>query len=141
MNAIELKKLHAIAQDQELDFRVRLKTIYAETWRYLETLAREVREAKSVNEASHFCRWLQFSGILKLLEAHPSPDADVHKLRCKASDIAFQCGELYKGGKADAKYGASDIAEINAKLDSLLSAIPQAKLQAVTAVETKEGAQ
>lgn len=141
MNTIETKKLQAIAQDQDLDFRVRIKTIYTETWRYLETMAREVREGKSVNEASHFCRWLQFSGILRLLETHPSPEDDFRKLRRRVDDLAFECGLLYKDGKADAKYGASDIAEINSKLDSLLAAIPQAKLPAPAAAETKDGAQ
>ena len=102
------------------------------------TLAREVRECKSVNEASRFCRWLQFSGVLKLLQSHPQPDVDFRTLQRKMNDIIFDCGEHYKGGRADAKYGASDIAEINSKLDFLLSKIPQATKQTDSVVEVEE---
>jgi hypothetical protein len=138
MSPEKINRLRAIGQDPEIELRVTLRTIFTETERYLETLVREVRECKSVNEASHFCRWLQFSGVLKLLEAHPTPDADFKKLRKKVNDIVFDCGELYKGGRADAKYGASDIAEINSKLDFLLSKIPQAHSQTDTVVEVEE---
>jgi len=81
-----------------------------------------VAECKRVDEASNFCRWLQFSGVLNILEAHPAGlplPVDGKALRKQMDAILFECGELYKGGKHDPKYTTSDIAEINRKLDLL----------------------
>jgi hypothetical protein len=44
---------------------------------------------------------------------------DVKALRRKASDLTLECGDLFKGGKADPKYAACDIAEINQKLSAI----------------------
>ena len=114
-------RLRAIGTDPEIAFRVLLKRIYAETDLRLDTLARQVREAKAVNEASNFCRWLQFSGVMSLLALCPIPEIDLKAFERKLRDIIWDCGELYKGGKANAKYAESDIAEINRKLDLLAS--------------------
>lgn len=119
MNPEEQRRLAAIGRDPELDFRVNLHRIFIETDRRLELLAQSVRECKDVNEANNFARWLQFSGILKLLETHPQAkpaNVDGARLHRKASDLAYECGQLFRGGKADPKYTQSDIAEINRKL-------------------------
>lgn len=102
--------------------RVQLHVMWRETDRFLESLARDVRENKRVMEASQFCRWLNFSGFVKLLELNPQ-DAplrvDGKGLQKKLNDLIYDCGELFRGGKHDPKYAASDIAEINRKLDDL----------------------
>lgn len=92
----------------------------------MDSLAREVRECKGVEEASRFCRWFQFSGVMKLLELHkdaltasPTP-LDPSVLRRKVDDLLFQCGEIFRAGKANPTYCQSDILEINRKLDLLL---------------------
>ena len=36
----------------------------------------------------------------------------------------MDCGDLFRGGKANAKYAESDIAEINSKLDRLMRFLP-----------------
>ncbi len=103
---------------------VKFHQMWRETDRFLDTLAESVREGKRVMEASNFCRWLQFSGVVSLLKENPSPSplrVDGEALRKKLDDLLYECGELFRGGKHDPKYAASDIAEINRKLDLLLS--------------------
>ncbi len=94
---------------------------------FLDRLAREVRENKNVMLASQFCRWLQFSGLVKILERLPAVKEpvpfDAKVLRKKVDDLLYECGELFRGGKADPKYAASDIAEINRKLDLLMKCV------------------
>jgi hypothetical protein len=97
--------------------------MWRETDRFLDSLAASVREGKRVTEASNYCRWLQFSGVVSLLKENPSPSpllVDGEGLRKKLDDLLYECGELFRGGKHDPKYAASDIAEINRKLDLLL---------------------
>jgi len=105
---------------------VTLHQVWRETNRRLESLARDVRENKNVREASEFARWLQFSGILKILEASPQPEpllVDGVALRKQVRDLVYDCGECFRNGKADAKYAASDIAEINRKLEVIAAHI------------------
>jgi len=103
---------------------VMLHQIWRETDRKLRSHAREVRENKGVREASEFARWLNFSGVIRILEANPQSEplpVDGPALRRLCDEVILQCGECFKGGKADPKYSASDIAEINRKLDLLLT--------------------
>jgi hypothetical protein len=113
--------LVSISKDLELAYRVCLRCIHAETVRYLDSLAREVREGKNVLPAADYGRWLQFSGVLDLLTKFAPPDLDLPPLDRKLADLLQECGEHFRGGRVDAKYAQSDIAEINRKLDLLLS--------------------
>ena len=65
----KLAELEAIGKCPELQRVVMCKTVLAETDRYLNDLARSVRECKRVDEASRFARWLLFSGVLDLVKA------------------------------------------------------------------------
>ena|ERR1700722_20092407 len=90
-----------------------LHWLWKETVNRLDSLARDVREAKNVAEASNFARWLQFSGILMLFRNNPSTtkhlEVDESVVRKKIDDLIYECGELFRGGKHDPKYAASDI--------------------------------
>jgi len=115
-----------------------LHVLWRETDRVVEGLAKAVMECKRVDEASNFGRWIRFSGVLEILEAHPAPfplTVDAKGLKKKVSDMLFECGELYRGGKHDPRYAASDIAEINRKLDIIAAHIsqPSPPLMATTA--------
>jgi len=97
-------------------------TIWKETNRHLETLARQVREHKSVMEAANYARWLQFSGLLEFFRLNPQPEpllVDGERIKAQIRDLLYDCGESFRNGKADPKYASSDIAEINRKLDLL----------------------
>jgi hypothetical protein len=120
-----LDRLHLAAGDAGLELRVALARLYSETDRFLDHLAMEVRECKGVEEASRYCRWLQFSGVLKLLELHKevlsglSTPVAPSLLRRKVDDLLLTCGDLFRGGKANPTYAQSDIVLINQKLDAL----------------------
>jgi len=99
---------------------VTLHWIWKETTRRLESFADYVRENKAVAEAADFARWLQFSGILKLLGSFPQPPpltVDAAAMGKQITDLIYECGERFRNGKASPNYAPSDIAEINRKLD------------------------
>lgn len=106
-------KLTAIGKDATISLTVNVARIVSESDRYLERLARSVRENKSVDEASNFCRWLCFSGVLNL----PHPDFKI--IRQKVETILHRCGEIYKGGVVKPEYSASDIQAILERLDAI----------------------
>src|ERR1017187_9060615 len=94
-----------------------LHWIWNETVNRLDSLARDVREAKNVMEAANFARWLNFSGLIPIFRDNPSNQkhlqVDAAVVQRKIDDLIYECGELFRGGKADPKYAQSDIAEIN----------------------------
>jgi len=105
---------------------VDLHWLWKETHAKLETHARLVRECKEVMEAANFCRWLQFCGLAKIFKAHPQSDPfRVAAIDAQIRDILFECGELFRKGKADPQYTQSDIAEINRKLDIIAAHVSQ----------------
>jgi hypothetical protein len=115
-----------------------LHWIWNETVTRLDSFARDVREAKHVMEASNFARWLNFSGLVRVFNDNPSTqlhlEVDGALVQRKINDLLFECGELFRGGKADPKYAASDIAEINRKLDFLMEQLVT-KQQSPTVVD------
>jgi hypothetical protein len=125
-------QLRAIGNDPALQWASGLSRIASETDRYLDRLARCVAENKSVDEAVNFCRWLQFSGVLKL------PHPEFVTLRNKADSVLDRAGEIYKGGKVKAYCEASAVDALNAKMDFLLTAISQAKTQTGDVVDVQE---
>jgi len=100
--------------------QLELHQLWRETDRRLDSLIGSVCEIKRVDEASTFSRWLQFTGLLDILERNsngmPLP-VDGQGLRRKAKELASMCGDLYRQGKANPQYAQSDIAAINRKLD------------------------
>jgi len=115
-------EVHGNAMVPSVEFFV----LARQTQNRLEVLARDVSECKSVDEAANFCRWLSAAGVLNLLEKNPQPDplpVDGSALRKLAARILSECGDLYRQGKATPRYAASDIAEINRKLDIIAAHI------------------
>jgi hypothetical protein len=117
----QLARMRAIGKDGAIQRTVTRKRVVDETAHYLADLARCVRECKRVDEASRFARWLIFSGILDLCREDTSAAMHADRLAREASDLQMECGELFRGGKADPKYAESDIAEINRKMDAMAS--------------------
>lgn len=73
-----------VAADSVLVSKVELRWIASETNRMLDGLSRDVRECKNVMLASLCARWLQFSGLLAILERESGGNIviapqDVHK--------------------------------------------------------------
>jgi len=98
--------------------------MYSETVNKLDSLSRSVREGKNVPEAANFAKFLQFSGYLKIFDLNPSSQkffiVDPKEIRKRISDLIYDCGQWFNKTNTSPKYHASDIAEINAKLDQLI---------------------
>jgi hypothetical protein len=115
--------------------RSELRWMASETSRILDGLSRDVRECKNVMLASLYARWVLFSGVLALVQRESGSRA----LAKQVDDLLFECGELFRGGKHDPRYAASDIAEINRKLDLLLVRARPA-VQGAVDVDSQPGA-
>lgn len=126
--------------------KVFLHVLWRETSTRVEVLQRRVNEGLDVDAASEFCRWLRFSGILKLLESAP----DDERLPCKGSLLARQvatliegCGEWYASHersnvKPPAQIPRSELEGIHAQLNQLRREL--ARLSPST-IETADPAQ
>jgi len=107
--------------------QVFLHVLWRETSNRIEVLQGRVNEGLDVDAASEFCRWLRFSGILKLLESAP----DDNRLPCKGLKLSQQvqkltedCGEYYAkhercNTKPPAQIPHSQLEAINAQLAQL----------------------
>ena len=133
----KVASLCALGQDPEIGYRVALGSIYSETDRYLDTLARQVHEGKAVDEAANFARWLRFSGVLTLLEKFSAPGQEFPSLQRRLTDLLDECGEHFRGGRVAPKYATSDIEEIKRDLAEIRAALarPVSKTTVVTVVE------
>jgi len=78
---------------------VAMHVLWRETNNRLEVLAARVREGVDVLAASEFCRWLQFSGVLAMLEdqerSQPLP-VNGRELRRKVDELIMDCGDWFR---------------------------------------------
>jgi hypothetical protein len=117
----KVAELRAVRFDTELQYRTTLARIHAEFSRYLDSLTREAREGKNLLPAADFARLLRFRGVLDVLDKFAAPGQSLPSLEPRITQLLDVCGDHFRGGRVDAKYALSDIAEINRKLDLLLS--------------------
>jgi hypothetical protein len=112
---------------------VTLHVLWRETDTRLDVLAARVREGVDVLAASEFVRWLQFSGLLKVLEAvdqpFPLPVRGV-ELRRKAADLQMECGDWFRthehsNTQPHPQIPRTDLERINAQLAQLRETISE----------------
>jgi len=123
MSSAQFARLRAIGEDPLIDYSATLERIYRETCNHLDILARHVGEGKNFLEVSLFLRWLEFSGLPRLLERHAPPGQDFSGLRLKLDDLVARCRPLLQGQRVRNAYSEPDIEAINRKLDYLLAAL------------------
>jgi hypothetical protein len=108
-----------------------LHRIWSETDRRLDSLSKQVREGVNVDEASNFCRWLQFSGVLKFLEPFeqdvPLP-IRARELRRKCEVLISECGDWYRYHERsncprDAYISRSKLESIESRLSKIEEAL------------------
>jgi len=113
------------------DSNVKWNRVWWEIDTRIETLARRVREGVEVLSASDFARWLQFSGILEMLEAHeqdlPLP-VKGRELRVKVQELVWNCGEWFRlhehGMKQyDPRIPRCEMERITARLNAIEAAL------------------
>jgi hypothetical protein len=117
----KVEQLRALGADDQIGYRVNLCSIHQETDRYLDALLRSVQEGKQVEEASNYCRWLRFSGVLELLERYS--DGNFPSLRPKLNDVLQECAPLLRGGRVRESYSTSDLDELNRKVELILACV------------------
>jgi hypothetical protein len=127
----KMAEFQALGQNVPPNFPAFLNQILKETSAYLTSLESSVRDGKCVDEAADFSRWLQFSGILSMLEMFAESNPEFGRLRHRVMDLAFFCADYLGSGKVSKNYCQSDIDSINAKLDFLLSAFAKSASPAV----------
>jgi len=118
--------LYCRAMDESI--AISMHVLARQTENRLAVLRKDVSECKSVDEAANFTRWLRASGVLALLERFSTDGVlpvDGKSLSKLSETILSDCGDLYRNGKATPRYAASDIAEINRKLDIIAHEISQ----------------
>lgn len=112
---------------------VTLHVLWRETDNRLNVLAARVREGIDVLAASEFARWLQFSGLLKVLESveqgFPLPVRG-SDLRRKAADLQMECGDWFRTHEHSNTHPhpqipRTDLERINAQLAQLQQQISQ----------------
>jgi len=116
----QLDNASALSRAMSESLALKMHVLARQTETRLLVLQRDVAECKSVDEAANFTRWLRASGVLGLLERFSTDGVlpvDGKSLRKLSETILSDCGDLYRNGKATPRYAASDIAEINRKLD------------------------
>lgn len=119
---------------------VQLHWIWRETSNRLDVLHRRVQEGRDVMAASEFARWLNFSGIIKLLEAN-AQDAplkvDGALLRSKCEIVLAQCNDRFRTNSEDPNLAKAELLSIHEKLDTLAGYVSRLSAPAV-AVERSE---
>jgi hypothetical protein len=128
--------IHAITQPAQADFGVTLSLIYRETEKYLGRLGRAASEGRAVDEANNFLRWLQFSGVCRLLESYSFIDKKFLTLRKQADELQDICKPHLQGRNIKENPSQSRIDELNDKVDIILAAI--AKKATVTVEPMKQ---
>ncbi len=101
-------------------FEVNLFTICRETSVRLDTLLERAREAKDLHAAKEFVSYLQWSGILKLLEYHSQPEPlkiDGSHIRWKAEQLLSVVHQQLKQKQVVVSLELSQLESVNHKLD------------------------
>ena len=117
-----LRKKFAGMDEPPLCDRVAVHQIFASALRWVEVCEQRVNEAKDIDSASDFTRWLLGSGIVEFCEANPYPDplpVDGKLLRKKCTEVVYQCGERFRTGNKNPSVEASKMQSLNEKMDRI----------------------
>jgi len=129
---------HPVTQEPDIDFRVILAKVFKETDSYLGRLSRAANEGRAVDEANNFLRWLQFSGVLMLLEKYSSIDEKFLTLRKTSGDLQDICKPHLQGRNIKDNPNLSRIDELNNKVDIILAAMAKSAKPAVVVEPIKQ---
>ena len=105
----------------------RLHLIWKEASVRLETLGGRVREGVEVLAASDFARWLNFSGIIQLLQDNPSGGVckvDGQGIQKQVDDLLWECGEWFRLHEnsylpRDMEIPRSEMEKVNRRLNQI----------------------
>jgi hypothetical protein len=102
------------------DNEVLMHRIWSETNRFLDDLSSRVAENRDVMPALDFARWLFFSGVLNLMEAHSCSGllkVDGSNLRWKCQELQRACQERFRTNDSKPHLEALQLQSIHEKLN------------------------
>jgi len=109
--------------------KVTLHILWRETNNRVDVLRARVREGTDVMHASEFSRWLQFSGILRLLQEQPLPlPCRRAELEGKVEQLVAECGDWFANHERSnvqphPQIPRTELERINAQLNDLAAAV------------------
>lgn len=110
----KLSQLRALGQDKGITFTSSLTRLYKATCARVEWFGREVRECKCVEDATWFCEFVRWEMLPVFAGLE---DGRCRSLEERLKAVLDVCHEHAQGRKPVMKYAASDIAEINRRMD------------------------
>src|SRR5512133_1091057 len=96
--------------------------LYRETLTRLEVFERRVSENRDVMAASEFCRWLNFSGIFRILDAHPAPEplkVDGAFLKWKSGEVLKACNDRFRTNDSKPHLAELQLQSLHDKLNTM----------------------
>jgi len=109
--------------------KVNLHVIWRETNTRVDVLRARVREGVDVMAASEFARWLQFSGVLRLLREQPYPlPCRRAELTGKVEQLVAECGDWFANHERSnvqphPQIPRTELERISAQLNGLTAAV------------------
>lgn len=88
----------------------------------LDVLSERVQEGRDVMSASEFARWLNFSGIIKLLEQNSTDGphkVDGPLVRWKCEALIKDCNAQFVRSSESAELSKDNVESLHAKLDRI----------------------
>lgn len=99
-----------------------LHCIWRETINRLDTFRQRVQENKDVMAASEFCRWLLFSGLIKLFKNNAQDGflkVDGSLLESKIQTLLGMCNDRFRTNNQDPSFERTQIESLNEKIDRM----------------------
>lgn len=116
-----------------------LGKIYSETAQRLDLLARRVAEGRDVDAAAEFCKWLGFSGILRLLEMNTNQETrpfkiDGANLRWKCEELLAACMKHYRTNDNNPSFERDEFLSLHEKIDRMAGYLSRLSVAPAVAV-------
>ena len=99
-----------------------LHCIWRETINRLDIFRQRVQENKDVMAASEFCRWLFFSGLIKLFKDNAQDGflkVDGSLLESKIQTLLGMCNDRFRTNNQEPTFERTQIESLNEKIDSM----------------------
>jgi hypothetical protein len=110
--------------------QLELYVLYRETKSQVESFLAPVSECKQLESAICFCRYVRWSGLLKLFKTNPQPHplpVDGYLLESVINELESEVLRRYQTGDVKPRIDAAQLERINHKLDLIagqLSLVP-----------------
>jgi hypothetical protein len=94
--------------------------IYRETMNRLSSYSRRVAEGRDVMAASEFARWLNFSGIVRLLMSNPQDPplkVDGAFMQWTLDQLLEHCNERFRTNRNDPSFTPAEFQSLHDKID------------------------